>query len=165
MGITERLAAILRPKRFLGIVDAFSGNREPHMAKPQLNSAPASIPREPRLIAEAALCIWEYMIESRPDGPPNPHDDTWSSLMDRLWEKHGTVEMRHYAYRLAFSAIDVFDILGADWIEEKDILPYDWEFIPLVVRMADWNSLYDADNGPERIADEIRKAYSDVQSH
>lgn len=92
----------------------------------------------PELIAEASMAIWEYMIENR-DNPQ--HSD-----MNLLWEKHGTVEMRHFAYRLSLSALEVWDILGMKMIEEYDLIPYDWEFLPKIVQCADFSELYGGDN-------------------
>lgn len=126
---------------------------------PSRSGVPVSVTTggHPELIAEAAMCIWECMLEYRPGVHPDALSTPWSSQMDRMWETYGTVEMRHYAYRLALTALDVFDLLGREWIEDHEILPYDWEFIPLVVSKADWTALYDADNRPQRIVDEIRK--------
>lgn len=108
------------------------------------------------LIAEAAMCIWEAMLDARYPGEQHPD---LMEPMDRLWFDHGTVEMRHYAYRLALSALEVFELLGREYCEEHDLIPYDWEFIPAVVRLADWSSLYAADNSPKRIERELRDAY------
>ncbi|WP_266065068.1 hypothetical protein [Brucella intermedia] len=102
--------------------------------------------------------IWEFMLASHQDGNHDPSAAIWASPVHRLWLTYGTVEMRQHAYRLALSALDVFDILGHEWIEEKGLLPYDWD---LVVRMADWTTLYAADNRPERIANAIRNLYSE----
>lgn len=119
----------------------------------------------PELIAEAAMCIWEHMLEQRPAfrikaRRSDVADKTlWFHQMDRLWFDHGTVEMRHYAYRLALSALEVFEELGFEGAEDLNLIPYDWEFIPTVVRHADWSSLYDADNSPERIEREIREKH------
>lgn len=104
---------------------------------------------DPELIAEASMAIWEYMIENR-DNPQ--HLD-----MKLLWETHGTVEMRHFAYRLSLSALKTFYTLGLDWLEEHKLLPYDWEFMPAVVRAADFSQLYEGDNSPSAITRRIEE--------
>lgn len=116
----------------------------------------------PELIAEAAMCIWEAMLDQKP--PLNERHTregkhTWQSQMGILWDNYGTVEMRHYAYRLALSALEVFEKLGFETAEEMGLIPYDWEFIPAVVSHADWTDLYAADNSPERIEREIREMH------
>lgn len=162
MSMTKPLGAILHAVCYLRMRFILSGDRNlRHNVKGKIIPAPTCFPRNSELIAEAAMGIWEFMLASHRDGNHDPSAAIWASPMHRLWQTYGTVEMRQHAYRLALSALDVFDILGREWIEEKDLLPYDWEFLPLVVRMGDWTSLYAADNRPERIADAIRALYSE----
>lgn len=103
----------------------------------------------PEIIAEAAMCVWEHMLEERPQGERRV-DDKWFTRMDALWDHYGAVEMRHKAYRIALIALEVYDLgraeetcaPGHDFWEARDLIPYDWEFIPAVTRRADWSELY-----------------------
>lgn len=75
------------------------------------------------LQCEAALCIWEAMLENVVRQSPQ---------LKRAFETYGTVEMRHCAIRLAPLACKVWDLMTED--EQQDLIPYDWEFIPKFVR-------------------------------
>lgn len=83
------------------------------------------------LLAEAACCAWEAMLEMRDDLP----------ALDRRWKAIGTVELRHKAIALAPVICDVYDALGREWMEEHDLLLYDWEFVPALVKLIDWNQV------------------------
>lgn len=91
---------------------------------------------------EAALCIWEAMIEMRPNTHHRDFDRAacpqWKLDMDRMWHDYGTVSMREEAIRLAPIACECFDLIGHDRAEELDLIPYDWEFIPAFVARVDW---------------------------
>ncbi|WP_266031247.1 hypothetical protein [Brucella intermedia] len=75
------------------------------------------------LQCEAALCIWEAMLENVVRQSPQ---------LKRAFETYGTVEMRHCAIRLAPLACKVWDLMTED--ERENLIPYDWEFIPKFVR-------------------------------
>lgn len=83
---------------------------------------------------EAALCLWEAMLEVRNGRFTSEH---WINVQ---WEEMGTVHMRHWA-------ISAAAYLGKVWNaapmtdDTRDMLsPFDWEFVPAVLgRMsADW---------------------------
>lgn len=78
------------------------------------------------LLCEAALCIWEWMLENR-DGIP---------AMNKTWDKQGTVAMRHAAIALAPAACTIWDMMTEN--ERETCVPYDWEFIPAFVAQVDW---------------------------
>ena len=58
------------------------------------------------LLAEAALCAWEAMLDLRE-----------IARVKTAWDRMGTVEMRHKAIALAPIICDVFDALGREWME------------------------------------------------
>lgn len=100
-------------------------------------------------ILEAALCIWEAMLEARGDNPveraarkAGPAEGAeWQVQLDQLWERAGTVQMRRYAADLAPEFLHVYDGLGGlDTLEELNLAPYDWEFIPAVLAHVEWES-------------------------
>ena len=82
------------------------------------------------LLAEAACCVWEAMLEQREEIP----------ALKALWEAKGTVEMRHKAINLAPAICEAYDVLGADWLERHDLIPYDWEFVPAIVKVIEWST-------------------------
>jgi len=80
--------------------------------------------------AEAVACIWECLLEWK---------ETEPNILAALWEEKGTVEMRHKAISLAEFVLDVWDGLGGDAaIDDLDLIPYDWQFVPAVLRLVDW---------------------------
>lgn len=95
---------------------------------------------------EAALCIWEAMLEAHEHAEPKPGivghtvSDWHTSLYD-AWMDRGTVEMRHAAIGLADAALETFDLIGGtDGAEALGLIPYDWEFIPAFLRHVEWDS-------------------------
>lgn len=83
------------------------------------------------LLAEAALCAWEGMLDLRDILPP----------LKATWGTAGTVEMRHKAIALAPVICDVYDALGTEWIEKHELLSYDWDFVPALLKLIDWDNL------------------------
>jgi len=86
---------------------------------------------------EAALCIWEAMIEARmKDAREAPN---WTDDLNDRFAENGTVQMRHTAIALADKALETFDLIGgADGAEALELIPYDWEFVPAFVARVDW---------------------------
>lgn len=94
---------------------------------------------------EAALCIWEAMLEARttiPTTGKRPSEDfaaQWIVDLDDSWEARGAVEMRHLAIYFADLALETFDLIGGhEGAEALDLTPYDWEFVPAFVARVDW---------------------------
>jgi hypothetical protein len=85
------------------------------------------------LRAEAACCIWECLLEWR----EHQHDDPTAALVGKLFETFGTVAMRHLAIALADLCCDVWDLFADGEIEDMDLIPYDWEFVPVFVKNID----------------------------
>ena len=83
------------------------------------------------LLCEAALCIWENMLEIK-HGKPS---------LDEAWGKYGTVAMRHAAKALAPAACIIWDMMSDD--EKQACIPYDWEFIPAFVSLVKWDEWID----------------------
>lgn len=83
------------------------------------------------LLCEAALCIWEWMLENR-DGIP---------ALDKTWDEVGTIAMRHAAIGLAPAACTIWDMMSED--EQYACIPYDWGFIPTFAEQVDWDEWID----------------------
>ena len=83
---------------------------------------------------EAALCLWEAMLEER-RVPPASH---WQLAMAEHWGAVGTAAMRLTAARLGRSVIAVWDELPEDWQDEME--PFDSGFVPALLPCIDWSS-------------------------
>lgn len=75
------------------------------------------------LRAEAVACLWENMIEERDDMP----------ILSERFYREGTAAMRHWAIDKADTVLDLYDALSGD--ERDELMPYDWEFVPRVMRL------------------------------
>lgn len=118
-----------------------------------MTAAPAASYSE-TLRMEAALCIWEAMLETI-NFPDQQKKGTWKGTLGETFERRGTVEMRHTAIALADKALAVFDLIGRhEGAEALDLLPYDWEFIPAFVARVDWT---DCTADPVDIAARIKE--------
>lgn len=84
---------------------------------------------------EAALCIWEAMIDRRRE------DADGSTSLDRTWSAFGTVHMRHVSIALAPMACQVWAALSED--QRETLIPYDWEFMPRFVGCLDFEADFD----------------------
>lgn len=96
---------------------------------------------------EAALCLWEAMLDVNMQGwsrdPENENrDETAAPLtgnhagLYRAWLDYGTVEMRHAAIGLADFMLRVWDSMSET--ERETLVPYDWEFVPAFLRQIEW---------------------------
>lgn len=98
---------------------------------------------------EAALCVWEAMIDRRRE------DADGSTDLDRTWSKFGAVHMRHVSIALAQMACQVWDALSED--QRETLIPYDWEFMPRFVSCVDFEADFDhgaiAYSGTKSVAD------------
>lgn len=110
---------------------------------------------------EAALCIWEAMLDARFPGEPAEGEDLlWANVMDETWAARGSVQMRHTAIDLADKALEVFDLIGRhEGAEALDLTPYDWEFIPAFVALVDWT---DCTADPAAIAASLKDSAKGV---
>lgn len=88
---------------------------------------------------EAALCIWEAMLEAREESKLVA--PTWQTELEHAFRGRGSVEMRHVAIALSDDALRTFELIGShEGAEELDLIPYDWEFIPAFVALVDWTN-------------------------
>lgn len=76
-------------------------------------------------IAEAALCLWEAMLDARSEGAAPP----W---LEEYWWGEGTSAMRMRCIALAPAVDKLWKSLGPD---QDDFEPFDWEFCPLVLSL------------------------------
>lgn len=83
------------------------------------------------LHVEAALCIWEALIEYRTKNADN-HDDP----ITICFEQRGTNEMRHAAIALSVLCSDLWHKLPED--ERPDC--FDWDYVPQFVAMLTWDA-------------------------
>lgn len=77
------------------------------------------------LHVEAALCIWEHMLDTRESDPP----------LDTAWTNTGTATMRDTARSLGPWVCDVYDLIPPD---VTDLHAYDWEVVPAIMRTGRW---------------------------
>lgn len=83
------------------------------------------------LQVEAALCVWEAMLETRQS----------RAVMDFLWDGVGTSQMRHHAISIGVWAEQVFVRAKADHgANVFDAIAYDWEFIPAALLLVTFNA-------------------------
>ena len=84
--------------------------------------------------AWTAMVIWENMLAD---------NQLWSDAdkpepMNKLWQEIGTNEMRNLAIDLEPGVNDVFktlgQLLGDDPLDSLDLVPFDWEFVPFLLR-------------------------------
>lgn len=84
------------------------------------------------LLMEAAVCLWEAILESKDKSPEEPPN--WEDRMIEVWEEVGTAHMRQFAIGLAPAILHVYDgIGGANALPELNLIPYDWMFVPSVL--------------------------------
>lgn len=98
---------------------------------------------------EAALCIWEDLLERRwahheiertgSNTYPNEEAAEFGAALNDFWENVGTVEMRHAAIYMSARAVEDFAALEAA-IGRDEVFEtwgsYDWEWIPAWVYAA-----------------------------
>lgn len=79
-----------------------------------------------------ALTVWEEMLAIREREPPAMSD------FQAAWTIGGTCAMRGHVEAIARWANDVWARIP----EDKQPVPFDWEFIPAVLRYVDWSNGY-----------------------
>ncbi|MER8582661.1 hypothetical protein NKG95_28825 [Mesorhizobium sp. M1423] len=80
---------------------------------------------------EAAMCLWEAMLEVRMK--EGTSQAAWAAPIFARWDQWGTCEMRHDCIALAPIAERVW-VAVRETGEEDDLVPFDWEFIPAFLR-------------------------------
>ena len=80
---------------------------------------------------EAALCVWECLVEMR-QGWKHKGED----IIQKAWDDYGTVEMRlNVAVSIGRYAIEFYDMLPSGYVTDELGWSYDWDFIPFVVSL------------------------------
>lgn len=92
---------------------------------------------------EAALCAWEWMLESRintnaPDFEPDKFHE-WRVQLENCFEDYGSSAMRMIAIQAGGIALAVHELMESQKIEFHSA--YDWEFVPGVLCQLDWRAL------------------------
>lgn len=86
------------------------------------------------LEVEAALCVWEEMLDRarQRDGQP------WAAPMIALWDDVGVYQMRAVARALGRALEPVWHTVPE---AERDGYSYDWGFIPDALATIDWQAV------------------------
>ena len=86
-----------------------------------------------RLQVETILCVYEWLwMASLTDG------DTTVKAVCEMYSNHGSAYMRiEVTPHLAHWVDQVFEALPEDGAIKNNV-PYDWEFVPMVMRRVDW---------------------------
>lgn len=89
------------------------------------------------------LVIWEAMLEMNTADYDRQRKGAARSQMLEIWESVGVNEMREMAMDLEPWVQGVFDqlemILGDDPLDTLDLIPFDWEFVPYLLKhFVDW---------------------------
>jgi hypothetical protein len=88
-------------------------------------------PTYSHLQVEAALCIWEEIIERTAKRRDSEH-----AALIAYRKNCGTGALRHESITLAAYCLAVYDLLPE---HARDGYPYDWEIIPAILDTIDWS--------------------------
>lgn len=80
---------------------------------------------------EAALCVWECLIEWTLGDAAEHHSD-WVELREGI----GSVELRHQSMALGKWCLKIYDICTAHYPDFFEGSAYDWEVIPMILAYA-----------------------------
>lgn len=106
-------------------------------------ATPGATPTAARSELEAALCVWEAMLEFRSDQECGAVATSSIQAMLAVWEELGSVQMRRFAIEIAGLVLLAYEHLRDDIT--IDLWSFDFEFVPAVVENLDWSI-----HGPER---------------
>jgi hypothetical protein len=81
---------------------------------------------------EAALCVWECLIDWTINEDDTLIRKDWSDLREAV----GSVEMRHQSIVLGKWCLEIYDILTKHDKDFFDSMAYDWEVIPKMLGYA-----------------------------
>lgn len=110
--------------------ESFDG--PPPAAKPaRMSDAPYYTPHQ----MEAALCAWEWVIDHA--GAAEPRFPVVQELLDGI----GFSAVRHCSMQAGCIALQVYEHMEARGYEFTGA--YDWEFVPAVLAILDWQKLAD----------------------
>lgn len=113
------------------IVGTEVADEEPLEVSSQSTERPEKFRDKPSfspLEMEAALCAWEWMLESRDKEPLDSH-----------FKGLGYAAMRHCSIQAGSIALAVYEEMEQQDYEFEDA--YDWEFVPSVICRLDWAAL------------------------
>jgi hypothetical protein len=83
---------------------------------------------------EAALCVWERLIEiTLSDHINGPGQPAWTALREGI----GSVEMRHQSIVLGKWCLKIYDLCTAHNRDFFEGISYDWEVIPMMLDYAE----------------------------
>ncbi len=88
-------------------------------------------PQWSHLAMEAALCVWEDLLE-RYDRFP-----TQNPGIVAQWKKNGTVHMRSLCPAIGSWIAEAFELFERDSLDGS---AYDWEIVPAFVNLIDWEA-------------------------
>lgn len=95
---------------------------------------------------ETALCTWEWLLEQVGTSPEprklaqmTPNDLMSATKLNEIWGKIGACAMRHSTKFAADIVLQVHRHMKSCGYEFDG--PYDWEFVPAVLHMLDWDAL------------------------
>lgn len=90
------------------------------------------------LDVEAALCLWEAMLDAKSQSQPAPMapaDNENVAAMRIAWGETGTATMRDHARTLSRYVLAVYDAIKPDSL---DGFAYDWEVVPAILATIEW---------------------------
>lgn len=109
-----------------------------HPGAPQMSITRAEL--------DAALCVWEAMLDLRFAYENNPVTTGNIHQMAEVWHALGSVQMRYFVSTVASLAIQAYHDLREDL--KSGVWSFDFDFIPTVVENLTWTF-----EGPERPTD------------
>jgi hypothetical protein len=84
---------------------------------------------------ETALCVWEELLAISNGG----QEDPFSTRIHEMFDNYGTGCMRSCAIQAGVIVEETFTLLEQQGYDFN--LPFDWEFVPFIVRQLDWDEL------------------------
>ncbi len=102
------------------------------------------------LEAEAALCLWEAMLEAKFTNEKREEEGLEErSDMVSVWDDTGSLFMRHEALRLAHVVCETYELIP---VGARDAIAYDWEIVPAILDTFRWSHQGAAHDAPAQIA-------------
>lgn len=86
------------------------------------------------LEVEAALCVWEHLLECC-----NPLSPRFDDNINTVWGHLGAFEFRHASMELGRYCLKVYDLIPED---VRAGHAYDWDIIPAILGTIDWATGY-----------------------
>lgn len=108
---------------------------------------------------EAALCLWEAMIEAKcaAEEREDYGDGVGSDLL-AAWEDTGAMFMRQEALRLAHVICETVPLIS---VEVRERHTFDWEVVPAILNTFRWTHAGGAHDEPAQIAAVVSKTLYD----